>query len=183
MLQASDVSRFLAWSSRIACWVSVLMVLSCGGPVAQQSNPSFTESSSTVIPAIVREISAARIENFIRKLASFETRQTLSETDSDTHGIGAARRWIKSELDHCSKEAGGRLKVEFDEFVAEPGRRIPKPATLINVVATLPGEQAESRDRIYVVSGHYDSMPSDVMDSTSAAPGANDDASGTAAMM
>ena len=136
-----------------------------------------------MLEQIVNGISPSRIEAFIRKLASFETRHTLSETDSETRGIGAARRWIKAELDQCSKASGGRLKVEFDEFVAEPGPRIPKPATLINIVATLPGAQAESRDRIYVVSGHYDSMPSDVMDPRSAAPGANDDASGTAAVM
>ena len=138
---------------------------------------------STDLDEIVEQISAQRIERHIRKLASLETRHTLSETDSDTRAIGAARRWIKSELERCAKESGGRLKVEFDEFVAEAGGRIPKPTTLINVVATLSGEQPESRDRIYVVSGHYDSMPSDVMDPNSAAPGANDDASGTAAVM
>jgi len=167
----------------MARWVGMLMVLGCGEAVAQQPGPSATESSSTVIPAIVREISAARIEHSIRKLAAFETRHTLSETDSERRGIGAARRWIKAQLDRCSEAAGGRLKVAYDEFVAEPGRRIPKAATLVNVVATLVGAQAESRDRIYVVSGHYDSIASDLMDAASAAPGANDDASGTAAMM
>lgn len=145
--------------------------------------PVQASDSTDSLASIADGISARRIGNYIRKLASFETRHTLSETDSDVRGIGAARRWIKTELDSCSKASGGRLKVEFDEFVVEPGPRIPKPTTLVNVVATLLGEQAESRDRIYVVSGHYDSMPSDVMDPKSAAPGANDDASGTAAVM
>jgi hypothetical protein len=139
--------------------------------------------STDTFGSIVGGISAARIEAYIRKLASFQTRHTLSETDSETRGIGAARRWIKAELERCGKESGGRLKVQYDEFVAEPGPRIKAPATLVNIVATLAGEQPAARDRVYVVSGHYDSMPSDVMDPKSTAPGANDDASGTAAVM
>ena len=170
-------SRTAPRAAVLAAWVAV-----CGLFAAPPARADATRGDAQ-IDAIVKELSARRIEITIRKLAGFETRHTLSETDSETRGIGAARRWIKAELDQCSKASGGRLKVEFDEFVAEPGPRIPKPATLINIVATLPGAQAESRDRIYVVSGHYDSMPSDVMDPRSAAPGANDDASGTAAVM
>ena len=137
------------------------------------------------IQKIVREISAANIEATIRKLVDFGTRHTLSETESDSRGIGAARRWIKSEFDRYSRESGGRLQVEFDEFTQQPVQRVPKPAQLVNVVATLPGTQAESKDRIYVVSGHYDSCvcAQDALDATSDAPGANDDASGTAAVM
>ncbi len=132
---------------------------------------------------IVKAISAQRIEARVRKLASFGTRHSLSDTVSDTRGIGAARHWIASELAACSRASGDRLKVSLDQFVAEPSARVSKPTPMINIVATLPGTQASSRDRIYVVSGHYDSMPSDVMDPTSDAPGANDDASGTAAVM
>jgi hypothetical protein len=140
-------------------------------------------ASNRDIDTIVKEISAQRIEATVRKLASFGTRHSLSDTTSDTRGVGAARRWIAGELERCSHANGSHLQVALDEFVAEPNARIPKPTTLINVVATLPGSQAESRDRIYVVSGHYDSMPSNVMDPNSDAPGTNDDASGTAAMM
>lgn len=137
------------------------------------------------IQKIVREVSAANIEAIIRKLVSFKTRHSLSVTDSETEGIGAARRWIKSELEKYSRASGGRLQVEFDEFIQQPVARVPKPTQLVNVVATLPGKQAESQDRIYVVSGHYDSCVcnKDMLDSTSPAPGANDDASGTAAVM
>jgi hypothetical protein len=135
------------------------------------------------IPAIVHNISAKNIETRIRTLAAFGTRHTLSQTDSETRGVGAARNWIKHELDDCNSKVHGRLEISFDRFTAEPGRRIPAPHELINVVARLPGVQAESRERIYVVSGHYDSIPSDPMDSKSDAPGANDDASGTAAVM
>jgi hypothetical protein len=137
------------------------------------------------IQRIVREISAANIETTIRKLVGFGTRHSLSETDSEKRGIGAARRWIKSEFDRYNREGGGRLQVEFDEFTQQPTQRIPKATELVNVVATLPGKQLESKERIYVVSGHYDSCvcAQDTLDGTTDAPGANDDASGTAAVM
>jgi hypothetical protein len=135
------------------------------------------------IERIAREISAASIEAIIKKLVSFHTRHTMSETESETSGIGAARRWIKAEMERYSRESGGRLAVEFDEFTQKPGGRIPRDVQIVNVIATLPGKQPQSKDRIYVVSGHYDSRATDVADATSAAPGANDDASGTAAVM
>jgi hypothetical protein len=112
---------------------------------------------------------------------SFGTRNSLSGTEDEKRGIGAARRWIKAELERCS--AGTPLVVAFDDNLVESGRRVPKPTNFVNVVATLPGTQAESRDRIYVVSGHYDSMPSSPTDGEKDAPGANDDASGTAVSM
>jgi hypothetical protein len=135
------------------------------------------------VRVMLRTISATRIEATVRKLAGFGTRHTLSTTTSDDRGIGAARRWIKAQLDTCADQANGRLKVALDSFIAPPGRRIAQPTELVNVVATLPGDQAESADRIYVVSGHYDSMPSNVLDPASDAPGADDDASGTAAVI
>src|SRR5205823_1755720 len=138
---------------------------------------------NTQVDSLLPAISASSIEARIRKLVSFRTRHTLSRTDSDTQGIGAARRWIKSELDACSRAAGGRLRVELDSFTQSPVRRVPQPVEIVNVVATLPGAQPQAASRIYVVSGHYDSMPGDVMDPQSEAPGANDDASGTAVAM
>src|SRR5262245_12169891 len=135
------------------------------------------------VKAMLRNISAQRIEATVRKLVSFGTRNTLSDAKSDERGIGAARRWIKAQLDTCAQQSGGRLTVELDTFIAQPGRRIAQPTELVNVVATLRGDQPESADRIYVVSGHYDSMPSNVLDPTSDAPGANDDGSGTAAVI
>ena len=134
------------------------------------------------VDALLNAIRADSIEARVRKLVSFHTRHTLSRTDSDTVGIGAARRWIKAELDQCSRAAGGRLKVELDSFIQQPARRVPKPVEIVNVVATLPGTMAPNR--IYVVSGHYDSIPGgDFMDAEAQAPGANDDASGVAAVM
>ncbi len=142
-----------------------------------------TGKPTPIISEIAAKISAARIEKTIRKLVSFETRNSLSDTNSETRGIGAARRWIKSELEACAKQNGGRMKVEFDEHLAQQAVRIPQPTQIVNVVATLPGTQAASQDRLYVVSGHYDSMPSSPIDGETTAPGANDDASGTAAVM
>ena len=130
------------------------------------------------VEQIVKEISATRIEAYIRKLVSFQTRHTMSDTQSETIGIGAARRWIKSELERCG---AGKLDVGFDSYVEPAGRRLSRPTEIVNVVATLKGNIAGSRH--YVVSGHYDSRALDVMDAKSPAPGANDDASGTAAVM
>jgi hypothetical protein len=132
------------------------------------------------IDAIVREISPQRIQAYVDKLVSFGTRHTMSDTESDTRGIGAARRWIKAELERCG---AGRLDVQFQSHVHPVDNRISRPTEIVNVVATLPGTQPASRDRYYVVSGHYDSRVTDVMNATADAPGANDDASGTAAVM
>jgi hypothetical protein len=129
-------------------------------------------------------ISPARIEQTIRTLAAFGTRHTASETASNSRGIGAARRWIEGQMRQCSAANGGRLQVQMDEFVEPAGPRLSAPTTLVNVVATLPGASAGTpRERLLVVSGHYDSRNSDVMDAQGEAPGANDDASGVAAVM
>lgn len=152
------------------------------GPVTR-AHATPERSTPADVKILLRSISAQRIEATVRKLVGFGTRHTRSDTSSDERGIGAARRWIKAQLDACAQQSNGRLKVELDTFTAPPSKRIANPTELVNVVATLPGEQAGSADRIYVVSGHYDSRPSDVLDSTTAAPGANDDASGTAAVI
>lgn len=135
------------------------------------------------IEKIVAEISPQRIERYVHKLVGFHTRHTMSETLSDTRGIGAARRWIKGELEHCGAQAGGRLQVAFDSYVEPVGPRLPRATEIVNVVATLAGTQAEAKDRLYVVSGHYDSRASGALDSEAFAPGGDDDASGTAAVM
>jgi hypothetical protein len=134
------------------------------------------------LQAMLAEVSPTRIEARIRRLAGFGTRHTLSDIGSDTRGIGAARRWITSELSACAKAAGGRLQVEEQSFIEPAGKRVNQPTELVNIVATLPGRGA-SKGRTLVVSGHYDSRNSDVMDTLGEAPGANDDASGTAVIM
>ncbi|NGP87985.1 M28 family metallopeptidase [Fodinibius halophilus] len=132
---------------------------------------------------ILDQISVDSIETNVRKLASFHTRHTTSDTASDSIGIGAARRWIYKKFKEYQKASGGRLKVKYDRYIETENRRIDEPTEIVNVIAKLPGKQLESKDRMYLVSGHYDSRVSDIMDDTSYAPGANDDASGTAAVM
>ena len=135
------------------------------------------------IKTMVDEVSSQNIEAVVRKLVSFETRHSMSDTLSKTIGIGAARNWIKAELERYSKASGGRLKVEFDTFTqAADGRRVATPTVMKNVLAILPGTDPLD-DRVFIVSGHYDSRASDVNDAKIFAPGANDDASGTAAAM
>jgi Zn-dependent M28 family amino/carboxypeptidase len=137
------------------------------------------------IARIVAEINAGNIERTIRKLVSFGTRSTLSVQDNPTHGIGAARDWLYSALLKISENSGGRMTVEKQSFEQAPGKyqRIVRPTVVTNVVATLRGTQPASENRIYVVSGHYDSMCTSPTDSECDAPGANDDASGTAAVL
>lgn len=134
------------------------------------------------ISKMVDEVSSKNIEATVRKLVSFKTRHTLSDTTSKTTGIGAARNWIKAEMENYAKASGGRMKVEFDTFTQPAGGRIDRPTILKNVLATLKGTDPNDT-RIYMVSGHYDSRVNDVMNANSVEPGAVDDASGTALSM
>ena len=140
------------------------------------------------IVSAVKEVSQARVKAVIEKLVSFHTRSTLSAADAASiakgRGIGAAREWIRSQFERYSKDCGGCLKVEVQSFtVSPPARRIPKPTEIVNIVATLEGAAPADAGRIYVVSGHYDSRNSDNDNVTDPAPGANDDASGTAVVL
>jgi acetylornithine deacetylase/succinyl-diaminopimelate desuccinylase-like protein len=162
---------------------AVTCVITLLTPCATAQSVQFPARRDSQVEAIVTAISAERIEATIRTLAAFGTRHTLSDPDHPTRGIGAARRWLKSELDRLSEESEGRLQVTEDEFLQQPVARVPKPVKLVNLVATLPGNQPESRDRWIVVSGHYDSICRPNSDAASDAPGANDDASGTAAVL
>src|SRR2546428_7874140 len=136
------------------------------------------------IAAALKEISPQQIQGTIEKLVSFGTRLTLSAQDPGSiaggHGIGAARKWIKSEFERYSRDCGGCLEVKTDSFTQAPADRIPKPTEITNVYAVLKGTDPDNAKRIVLVTGHYDSRNSDTLDVTGAAPGANDDASGTA---
>ena len=136
----------------------------------QKTNPEISK--------MVKEISAKSIESSILKLVSFGTRNTLSEQDNPTRGIGAARDWLFSEFQKISADCGGCLDVQKQTFLQPKANRIPEPTNLTNVYAILKGTTDPSR--VYVVSGHYDSMCTSPTDAKCDAPGANDDASGTA---
>ena len=141
------------------------------------------EKLNPEIQKMVKEISAKNIEASIRKLVSFGTRNTLSEQDNPARGIGAARDWIFGEMSKISTDCGNCLTVEKQTFLQQPtaNKRVLEPTNLTNVVATLKG--TTDPGRVYVVSGHYDSMCTSPSDAKCDAPGANDDASGTAAVI
>lgn len=132
------------------------------------------------IYSIIEGISPLRIEKDIKKLVSFGTRHTLSDTLSESRGIGAARRWIKSEFDAISKNCNQCLDVFYQKnyFTPKDGDRIIKPVWINNVVAIQKG--TKHPNRYIIMSGDIDSRISDPNNFTKDSPGANDNASGMA---
>lgn len=143
------------------------------------------EKPNAEITKMFKEISAKNIETTIRKLVSFGSRNTNSEQNNPTRGIGAARDWIFGEFQKISNDCNGCLTVEKQTYLQEamppPRGRVPVAINITNVFATLRG--TTNPDRVYVVSGHYDSMCSNPADAECDSPGANDDASGSAAVI
>lgn len=140
------------------------------------------------INALLAGVSPERLAATVTTLAGFGTRHTLSDTESPTRGIGAARNWIKAQFEESARASGrsGDLAplVKFDSHRLEPdGRRVSRAVDIVNVVAELPGARPEARSRRIYVIAHYDSRASDPVDDKSDAPGANDNASGTALVM
>jgi acetylornithine deacetylase/succinyl-diaminopimelate desuccinylase-like protein len=132
--------------------------------------------------AILANVDPARIEATIRKLASFGTRHTLSSQDDPTRGVGAARDWIFQQMQGFAAQSAGRMTVEKQSFIQPAdNNRVPEPTRITNVIATLHGSKYP--DRVYLISGHYDSRCSDPLNSTSDAPGSDDDASGVSVSM
>ena len=149
--------------------------------------PCFAAALGAQAPTPIRErvavalaqVDAARIETTVRTLVAFGTRHVLSRTDSDTEGTGAARKWLRGQFEAIAATSGGRLSVALQEAVVpcvRPG--MPLSVSIVNVIATLRG--SSDPDRIYMVGGHYDSRNGKGEDGVGAAPGAVDDASGTA---
>lgn len=130
--------------------------------------------------ALVAEVSPERLRADVTTLVGFGTRHTLSETESEVRGIGAARRWIEAEFRTISSACGGCLEVGTQSDVVQ-GRRIPEPTEVVNVLAVLRGRT--DPDRYVVMSGDIDSRVSDPLDFTSDSPGANDNASGMAGVI
>ncbi len=129
------------------------------------SSALFAQKKPTInknISGLVKQVSAKKIEEYDRKLVSFGTRNLNSAQDDPKRGIGAARDWIFDEFQKISADCGGCLQVEKQIHLEEKGRRVPVAVKLTNVVATLKG--TTDPERIYVVSGHYDSMCGDARD-------------------
>ena len=144
-------------------------------PVPQEYEPRIFD--------IVNAVSADRIEQDIRALVGFGTRHTLSETDSDTRGIGAARRWIQSQFDRISESCDGCLEVSSQSHMVAgaPQTRVPIDTEIVNVLATIRG--TTDPNRYVIMSGDIDSRISDITNSTDDSPGANDNASGMAGVL
>ena len=150
------------------------------------STKSFSQTIINRDPEIeqmVKEISADSLQCYIKTLVSFGTRNTLSTQKDSKKGIGSARNWVLKEFDLFAKNSGGRLTAMIDTTtIPADGRRVDKPILLGNVMATLKGTDPNDK-RIFIISGHLDSRRSDVMERAGDAPGANDDGSGTAAVI
>lgn len=151
-----------------------------GSLSAQSSSPA----ADPKITAALSEISAEHVRSDVEKLVKFQNRSTLSAQDpaaiDQGRGIGAAREWIKSEFERYSRDCGGCLEVKTDTFTQPVSERVSSPTVITNVYAVLKGTDSEDAKRIVLVTGHYDSRNSSNENVKDAAPGANDDASGTA---
>ncbi len=156
----------------------------CLLPLAALAQPSTPlPPADPAIQRWVNEVSAKNLEADVRKLVSYGTRHTLSDTKDKKRGIGASRQYVFDEFKKYSKAGGGRMVVEMDTFTVNPdGKRVDKKTLMANVLATIPGTDP-SDTRVLLMSGHIDSRVTDVMNRTADAPGANDDASGVAAVM
>lgn len=172
---------------------SLCLAACAAGPQSSRTAASGTSSapagsaaaaSSGSAPAeLAAAIDPARLQATVVKLVSFGTRHTLSDAGSETRGIGAARRWLAAEFAALTRLPGSRLQPFEDAFVAPVQRRVPRAVEIVNVGAVLPAANPSRAKEAVVVTGHYDSRRSDVLDATGDSPGANDDASGTALVL
>lgn len=138
----------------------------------------------TGVEEIIAAVSAEELRATIDVLESFGTRHTLSETESDERGIGAARRWLRDELQKIADDSGrSDIAVELMTHVQPPTQRVPQETEIVNVVMTIPGTSDAARNNYFVVLGHYDSRAAGTNDGEADAPGANDDGSGTALVL
>jgi len=160
----------------------VQLSASTAGDEAARAGEHFAPSPE--VRAMLRAVDPDRIARYDRTLVSFHNRNTLSEQNNPNRGIGAARDYIYGQFQQFAKSSGGRMAVRLQSYAQPtvPGA-IPRPTRITNVVATLRGTQPASVGRTYVVSGHYDSRCTDVLDTKCFAPGADDDSSGVSGVL
>jgi Zn-dependent M28 family amino/carboxypeptidase len=169
-------------------YLSILVLFSliplCGTAEADQAANAYPHSQPE-LQSLANAPSQDQLRATIAKLVSFGTRHTLSDTKSDTRGIGASRRWVKSRFEAISKDCGGCLEIVTPSQVVS-GERVPTPTELMDIIAIKRGSDDPAPHkigRVIVMSGHLDSRVSDIMNSHSDAPGADDDGSGVAALI
>lgn len=162
--------------------IATLLVVSILGCTSTEKKD--VNKTDEQIQTLLDQVSADSIEAYISKMVSFGTRHSLSDTTSETEGIGAARRWAANKLLEFRARNKAPMSVELDPFYVDQTTtaRVPYSITMKNVVATLTGTDPKD-DRIILVSGHLDSRNSNPLDSINSAPGANDDASGVAVVL
>ncbi len=146
-------------------------------------NTQTTINRDKEIEQMVKEVNADSLQSYIKTMVAFETRNTLSTQSNPKRGIGAARNWVLNKFNEFAKQSNGRLTAFIDTVTYKADkRRVDRDIILGNVVATLKGTDPNDK-RIFLISGHLDNMRTNVMDSTLNAPGANDDGSGSAAVI
>src|SRR5947209_3497267 len=170
----------------VACLTTLallLISLSCETHAQRRPSTRATDANARMtrdpeIARMIAEIDVRNIERTIRKLVSFGTRNTLSAQADPRRGIGAARDWLYGEFQQIAQTSSGRMTVEKQAYTQAaqppPLGRVPTDTVVTNIVATLKGTQPASVDRVYVVSGHYDSICTSTIDAKCDAPGAND---------
>ncbi|HEX9512061.1 MAG TPA: M28 family metallopeptidase [Puia sp.] len=159
-----------------------LLVLALIGSVTLL-NAQTTIDRDPEIADMVKEVNADSLQSYIKSMVSFGTRSTVSSTTDPKKGIGAARNWVLYKFNQFAAVSGGRLTAFVDTSTyAGDGKRVKNNINLGNTVATLKGTDPKD-NRLFIISGHLDSRRTDVMDGTADAPGANDDGSGSAAVL
>jgi peptidase M28-like protein len=177
--------RTAAIAGAVALAAAVVLLVALGPAASGQEDrlPARWWKPPADVRAMLRSVSARRLESYDRTLVGFGTRHTLSAQDDPQRGIGAARDWIRGQFEQAAANSGGRMTVELQSYVQQPASRIPTATRITNVVATLHGTDPASADRVYIVGAHYDSRRTDVLDAVGEAPGADDDGSGVSAVL
>ena len=162
-----------------------LSIALAGAILASVPAAAQTVAEQALLHQLATEVRPERMRADIEALVGFGTRHTMSETASDTRGIGAARRWAQMQFEQMSRDCGGCLTVVTPSDTVTAAR-VPTPTEVVNIVAIQRGRSVEEGgdpNRVIIISGHIDSRVTDVMNFTADAPGANDDASGVAAVL
>jgi Zn-dependent M28 family amino/carboxypeptidase len=162
---------------RVIAAIAAAALLAAPAAAQEASAPQ----TQPVLHAVAADVSAERLHGSIERMVGFGTRHTLSDTRSNRRGIGAARRWVESEFRGMSAACGGCLEIATPSETVSGTQRVPNPTEVVDVLAIQRG--TSDPERVIIISGHLDSRVTDVMDARSNAPGANDDASGVAAVM
>jgi Zn-dependent M28 family amino/carboxypeptidase len=162
-------------------YVISLTLILCPSSALAKERLVVPPNEQPILREIQQQVGAAQLKASITTLVGFGTRHTLSDTKSNTQGIGAARRWLKAEFEQISKNCGGCLEVIEQKQTFSGKKRIPQPTEVVNIVAIQRG--SIDPDRYVIMSGDIDSRVGDPLDSTSLSPGANDNASGVAGVL